>query len=251
MDEKVGFICKRGIHITRIPFTGMECNLFSGLFCSSNLLFNIPDIAGAADAKAVCEPFPALAAEDEGPERESGRGVIKGGDTGPSPFPEIRTAEGAARDHPFHARPHARDETGSRGGSQQPVFQAIWGCYEPGEIARCTAIHGNRIPKVRVGVKKCRYDPALRGFCILLYGSDDASLNLDIGRYDIELFTAKDLPGQGLAWGFPGGNSPLYIEKSNIYSWQRSKVEDYSPQRASSTIMRARTGGQFISAPLP
>jgi len=205
MNDQVRFIREGIVNVIRITFPGMKSNHPACFLCCCNEPVNILDIAGAADPKTIGDLFPAIPAEDQRMERKTICCLCKGLYSRFSTLPEISTAMRPPGYHAPDACPHTGNKFAGRGLCQQAVFQPVRGSNKRGKVAGCAAVHGNRIAKVRVGIKKCRADPAIRGTRIFLDCGDDAIFNRDVGRHNIELFAKEYLAGQDPGSVFHGG----------------------------------------------
>jgi preprotein translocase subunit Sec61beta len=78
------------------------------------------------------------------------------------------------------------------------MFQAIRRSDKRCKVARCPAVHGNSIAKVRMGIEQCRADPDRGRTGIFLDCGDRPVFNDDISRKKRELFPGQDLSGDDI-----------------------------------------------------
>jgi hypothetical protein len=76
------------------------------------------------------------------------------------------------------------------------MFQPIGGGDESGKIPVNPAVHGDRIPKVGMGIKKCRADPYPGCPDILFDRGDNPVFNNNVHWLESEFFTDECMSGQ-------------------------------------------------------
>jgi hypothetical protein len=180
VDYEIGAERKRRINVLRIPFPGMERNLFAGLSRPGHNLLDIRDITGTADPKATGNIFTTLTAEYHRPEWEALPGFLQCSYTIGTSFAEICTPRSSAGDHTRDTSPHSGNELLPGCRSKKAVLQAIRGSYKGRKIAIGSAIHCDCVAQVRMGIEEGRADPVRRRKGVVFDCRDHAALYDDI-----------------------------------------------------------------------